>query len=113
MAPVVGNVHYWLRGSYDLTTTVRTREISFPQAMSAITEAMPEADVAPTANGDMNLPATWNGTLRYVGSFRLRVEVEARLCSICPATRTTRCSTARCPSRARWSSRCPSIGASG
>ena len=87
-APLVGNVHYWLRGSYELTTTVRTREISFPQAMSAITETMPEADVATTANGDMNLPARWNGSLRYVGSIRLRVEVEYRLCSICPLSRS-------------------------
>lgn len=87
--PIVGNVHYRIFGSYELTTTVRTREISFPQAMSAITESMPEAEVAPTANGDMNLPATWRGTLRYVGSLRLRVEAETRLCAICPATRVT------------------------
>lgn len=82
MAPVVGNVHYRLRGSYELTTTVRTREISFPQAMSAITATMPEADVATTANGDMNLPARWNGTLRYVGSIRLRVEAVYNLCAL-------------------------------
>lgn len=89
--PVLNTVHYRVYGSYELTTTVRTREISFPQAMSAITEAMPEADVAPTANGDMNLPATWNGTLRYVGSLRIRVEVEYRVCVsvICSTRRDT------------------------
>ena len=81
-APVVGNVHYRLRGSYELTTTVRTREISFPQAMSAITETMPETDVATTANGDMNLPARWSGSLRYVGAIRLRIEAVYNLCAL-------------------------------
>lgn len=80
MVPVAGLVHYRVWVSYDLTTTVRTREISFPQAMSAITEMRPEAEVAPTANGDMNLPATWNGSLRYVGSLRPRVEVSYNVC---------------------------------
>lgn len=75
-APIVNNVHYRIWASYELTTTVRTREIAFPQAMTAITETNPEADVATTANGDMTMPATWRGTLRYVGSIRLRVEVE-------------------------------------
>lgn len=74
--PIVNNVHYRVWVSYELTTTVRTREIAFPQAMSAITETNPEADVSPTANGDMTMPATWRGSLRYVGSIRLRVEVE-------------------------------------
>jgi len=89
--PVLNTVHYRVYGSYELTTTVRTREISFPQAMSAITEAMPEADVSPTANGDMNLPATWNGTLRYVGSLRIRVEAEYRVCVslLCTTRRDT------------------------
>lgn len=75
-APIVNNVHYRIWVSYELTTTVRTNEIAFPQAMTAITATNPEADVATTANGDMTMPATWRGVLRYVGSIRLRVEVE-------------------------------------
>ncbi len=78
--PVAGLVHYRVWASYELETTVRTREISFPQAMSAITQAMPEVEVAPTANGDMNLPATWNGSLRYEGAIRLRVEIAYNFC---------------------------------
>lgn len=72
----VGVVNYAIYGSYELTTTVRTQEIAFPQAMSSITATNPEARVAPTANGDMDLPTRWNGALRYVGALRLRVEVE-------------------------------------
>jgi hypothetical protein len=78
--PVLNAVNYRLWGSYELTTTVRTREIAFPQANSSITEMNPEADVAPTANGDVNLPARWIGSLRYVGSLRLRLEVSYRAC---------------------------------
>lgn len=78
--PVLDTVTYRLWGSYELTTTVRTREIAFPQANSSITEANPEADVPPTANGDVNLPARWLGSLRYVGSLRLRLEVGYRAC---------------------------------
>lgn len=72
----VGVVNYAIYGSYQLTTTVRTREIAFPQAMTSITETMPEARLSTTANGDMELPTRWIGSLRYVGSLRLRVEVE-------------------------------------
>lgn len=72
----VGVVNYAIYGSYELTTTVRTQEIAFPQAMSSITATNPEARVAATANGDMDLPTRWIGALRYVGSLRLRVEVE-------------------------------------
>lgn len=78
--PVLNTVTYRLWGSYELTTTVRTREIAFPQANSSITEMNPEADVPPTANGDVNLPARWIGSLRYVGSLRLRLEVSYRAC---------------------------------
>jgi hypothetical protein len=72
----LGVVHYTIYGSYELTTTIRTIEISFPQAMTAITATMPEARLVPTANGDMELPTRWNGALRYVGALRLRVEVD-------------------------------------
>lgn len=72
----VGVVNYAIYGSYELTTSVRTREISFPQAMTSITETMPDARLSVTANGDMDLPTRWLGSLRYVGALRLRVEVE-------------------------------------
>lgn len=72
----VGVVNYAIYGSYELTTTVRTREISFPQAMTSITEMTPDARLSVTANGDMDLPTRWLGSLRYVGALRLRVEVE-------------------------------------
>jgi len=72
----VGVVNYAIYGSYELTTSVRTREIAFPQAMTAITETNPDARLAVTGNGDLDLPARWIGTLRYVGALRLRVEVE-------------------------------------
>ncbi len=85
--PVVGNVTYWLWGSYELTTTVRTREISFPQANSSITEMTPEADVPPTANGDTDIPTQWNGMLRFVGALRLRLNVEYDLCVLGVCTR--------------------------
>ncbi len=78
--PVAGVVHYRVWASYELETTVRTREISFPQAMRAITQTVPEVEVAPTANGDMNLPATWNGSLRYQGAIRVRVEIAYNFC---------------------------------
>jgi hypothetical protein len=71
-----GLVNYWVYGAYDLTTTIRTVEISFPQAMTAITAAMPTARLVSTSNGDAELPTRWNGALRYVGSLRLRVEVD-------------------------------------
>jgi MYXO-CTERM domain-containing protein len=89
--PVLNSITYRLWGSYELTTSVRTREIAFPQANTSITEMNPEADVPPTANGDLNMPARWLGSLRYVGSLRLRLEVRYPLCipgtSIC-STRT-------------------------
>lgn len=89
--PVLNTVTYRLWGSYELTTSVRTREIAFPQANTSITETNPEADVPPTANGDLNMPARWLGSLRYVGSLRLRLEVRYPLCipgtSLC-STRT-------------------------
>ncbi len=73
--PLAGTLYYRIYGRYNLTTTIRTREISFPQANSAITEMNPEADVEPRTNGDLNLRAVWNGALRYVGSFQIRVQV--------------------------------------
>ncbi len=78
--PVLGALHWRVYASYQLTTTVRTDAISFPQAMSSITAMAPEAQVAPTANGDVELPAQWNGVLRYVGSVRLRVQVDYNTC---------------------------------
>lgn len=87
--PIVNNVHYRVYASYELTTTVRTREIAFPQAMTSITATNPEADVAPTANGDVMLPARWAGSLRYVGSLRLRVEVSYPVCVAGICTMTT------------------------
>jgi Abnormal spindle-like microcephaly-assoc'd, ASPM-SPD-2-Hydin len=70
-----GMVNYWIYGAYDLTTTVRTQEIAFPQAMTSITATNPIAMVTAVSNGDTDLPARWNGALRYEGSLRLRVEV--------------------------------------
>lgn len=91
--PVLNSITYRLWGSYELTTSVRTREIAFPQANSSITEMNPEADVPPTANGDLNMPARWLGSLRYVGSLRLRLEVRYPLCipgtSICSSRTDT------------------------
>lgn len=72
----VGVVNYAIYGSYELTTTIGTREIAFPQAMTSITATNPEARLSVTANGDMDLPTRWLGSLRYVGALRLRVEVE-------------------------------------
>ncbi|MFO0628781.1 MAG: MYXO-CTERM sorting domain-containing protein [Polyangiales bacterium] len=93
MVPVLNSITYRLWGSYELTTTVRTREIAFPQANTGITEMNPEADVPPTANGDLNMPARWLGSLRYVGSLRLRLEVRYPLCipgtSICSSRTDT------------------------
>lgn len=71
-----GTVNYWIYGAYDLTTTVRTIEIAFPQAMTSITAMTPEARVVATSNGDAELPTSWRGALRYVGSLRLRFEVD-------------------------------------
>ena len=71
-----GDVVYWLYGAYNLTTTIRTTEIAFPQAMTSITAMNPEARVVATSNGDADLPTRWAGTLRYVGSLRLRIEVD-------------------------------------
>lgn len=71
-----GLVNYWVYGAYDLTTTIRTAEISFPQAMTSITATMPEARLVATSNGDAELPTRWSGALRYQGSLRLRVEVD-------------------------------------
>lgn len=76
--PLAGTLYYRIYGRYNLTTTIRTREISFPQANSAITQMNPEADVAPRTNGDLNLRAVWNGALRYVGSFQIRVQVRCQ-----------------------------------
>lgn len=71
-----GAVNYWIYGAYDLTTTIRTIEIAFPQAMTSITAMNPEANVVATSNGDAELPTSWRGALRYVGSLRLRFEVD-------------------------------------
>ncbi len=71
-----GTVNYWIYGAYDLTTTIRTIEIAFPQAMTSITAMNPEARVVATSNGDAELPTSWRGALRYVGSLRLRFEVD-------------------------------------
>lgn len=71
-----GLVNYWVYGAYDLTTSIRTIEIAFPQAMTSITATTPEARVVATSNGDADLPTRWSGALRYVGSLRLRVEVD-------------------------------------
>lgn len=71
-----GVVNYWIYGAYDLTTSIRTIEIAFPQAMTSITATTPEARVVATSNGDAELPTSWRGALRYVGSLRLRVEVD-------------------------------------
>jgi hypothetical protein len=65
-------IDYDVYGQYEMTTSVRTRELTFPQAMTSITEMNPEARVPPTANGDMDMPARWLGSLRYVGAVRLR-----------------------------------------
>jgi hypothetical protein len=65
-------IDYDVYAQYEMTTSVRTREITFPQAMTSITETNPEARVPPTANGAMDMPARWLGSLRYVGAVRLR-----------------------------------------
>lgn len=80
------DVDWVVYASYEMTTSVRTREISFPQAMTSITETNPEADVAPTANGDMDMPARWAGALRYVGAVRLRFVITPRMPICVPGT---------------------------
>lgn len=72
------DIDWVVYGAYEMTTSVRTREIAFPQANTSITETNPEADVAPTANGDMDMPARWLGSLRYVGAVRLRFVITPR-----------------------------------
>lgn len=109
-------LYYRIYGRYNLTTTIRTREISFPQANSAITQMVPEADVAPRTNGDLNLRAVWNGALRYVGSFQIRVQVRCQQTVSVRAVGIVICDPTpgatfmvRRPSRARWSSSFPAI----
>lgn len=76
--PLAGTLYYRMYGRYNLTTTIRTREIAFPQASSSITAMNAEAEVDPRTNGDLNLLASWRGALRYVGSFNLRVQVRCQ-----------------------------------
>lgn len=76
----LGVVNYWIYGSYELTTTVRTVEMTLPQGMAAITQSMPEVRFPPLRNGDMDVAVRQAAALRYQGAVRLRVEVDYPLC---------------------------------